>query len=114
MGLEEHFKHSTVIADDNQQAMTLGLEPKVTEGNKFYLLDLHFCKDEEGHAQYRWVLGENNHADIMTKPLGTGCSTGLWHRAADTRSLRLRCWHHHCWVGRRREFFLGGRVFAIS
>ena len=53
--------------------MTLGIDPKVTEGNKFYLLDLHFCKDmqEEGHVQYRWVSGENNHADIMTKALGT-------------------------------------------
>ena len=53
--------------------MTLGIDPKVTDGNKFYLLDLHFCKDmqEEGHVQYRWVPRENNHSDIMTKPLGT-------------------------------------------
>ena len=73
MGLEEHCKNSTVIEGDNQQAVTLGLEPKVTEGNKFYVLDLHFCKDmfEEGHVQYRWTPGENNHADIMTKALGT-------------------------------------------
>ena len=52
--------------------MTLGLEPKVTEGNKFYFLDLHFCKYmyEEGHAQYWWVVGTIDHADIMAKSLG--------------------------------------------
>jgi hypothetical protein len=71
--LEEHCKYSTVIEGDNQQAVTLGIDPKVTDGNKFYLLDLHFYKDmqEEGHVQYRWGPGENNHSDIMTKPLGT-------------------------------------------
>ena len=45
------------LEGDNQQAVTLGLEPKVTKANTFYLLDLHFYKDmyEEGNVQYGWA-----------------------------------------------------------
>jgi hypothetical protein len=72
MELEEHCREATIVEGDNTQAVTLGVSPKVTGGNKFYLLDLHYCKDmnEEGHVQYRWVEGTNNTADIFTKALG--------------------------------------------
>jgi hypothetical protein len=117
MGLGEHCKHSTVIEGDNQQAVTLGLEQKVTGGNKFYFLDLHFCKDmyEEGHVQYRWVLGENNHADSMTKPLGTVLfEKFVAHGSGYSKSPIEVLAPPECWVERKRETFLGGREFVIS
>ena len=72
MELEEHCQEATIVEGDNTQAVTLAVSPKVTSGNKFYLLDLHYCKDmnEEGHVQYRWVEGSKNTADIFTKALG--------------------------------------------
>lgn len=74
MGLaDDHCREATIVEGDNTQAVNLGMEPKVTVENKFYLLDHHYRKDmfEEGHVQYRWVEGSNNSADVTTKPLGT-------------------------------------------
>ena len=71
---------------------------KVTVRNKFYLLDYHYSKDmyEEGHVHFRWVPGENNLVDIMTKSL-TPVLLETFHTMVCGYSVsQWSSWQHQC------------------
>ena len=72
MGLEEFTPGPTPMMGDNDQATQLSNEDVITAGNKFYLLDYHYTKEQikAGNISTRRVDTKNNFADIFTKSLG--------------------------------------------
>ena len=69
MGFEQFCDEPVPTIGDNIQCVTLCHENKVTSGNKFYTLDLHYSKEMYigGIICPRWIGTDENWADIMTK-----------------------------------------------
>ena len=72
MDLEELTPEATPMLGDNDQATQLSNEDVITAGNKFYLIDYHYTKEQikSGHISTRRVDTKDNFADIFTKSLG--------------------------------------------
>ena len=72
MKLDELIPEATPVLGDNDQATLLSREDAVSSGNKFYLLDYHYCKEalKLGHICTRRTNTTSNIADIFTKALG--------------------------------------------
>ena len=69
MGLGHLVKEATPVLGDNDCTTTLSREDMVTPGNKFFLLDYHFCKEqlELGQISTRRVDTKDNLSDLFTK-----------------------------------------------
>ena len=69
MGLQEYIPAPTPMLGDNDQATLLSQQDMVTNGNKFYLLDYHYGKEQvkEGHTSTRRVDTKSNYSDMFTK-----------------------------------------------
>ena len=72
MELGDLIKGPTIMLGDNDQATQLSNEDVITAGNKFYLIDYHYTKEQikSGHISTRRVDTKDNFADIFTKSLG--------------------------------------------
>ena len=69
MGLGHLVKEATPVLGDNDCTTTLSREDMVTPGNKFFLIDYHFCKEqlELGQISTRRVDTKDNLSDLFTK-----------------------------------------------
>ena len=73
IGQEEFVKLPCVINVDNQAAISLVGNCCLTEKSKHIDIKCHFMRYEveKGYIQFKYVMSNNNVADIMTKPLST-------------------------------------------
>jgi hypothetical protein len=69
MGLGHLVKEATPVLGDNDCTTTLSREDMVTPGNKFFLIDYHYCKEqlELGQISTRRVDTKDNLSDLFTK-----------------------------------------------
>jgi hypothetical protein len=69
MGLGYLVKEATPVLGDNDCTTNLSREDLVSPGNKFFLIDYHFCKEqlESGAISTRRVGTKDNLSDLFTK-----------------------------------------------
>ena len=69
MGLGRFVKEATPVLGDNDCTTNLSREDLVSPGNKFFLIDYHFCKEqlESGAISTRRVGTKENLSDLFTK-----------------------------------------------
>ena len=69
MGFPEICDEPTPAAGDNYTATTQLAEGRLTERNRFYITDYHYCVEifERGLFEPYWVRTNDNGADIYTK-----------------------------------------------
>ena len=73
VGFGRHCSEPTILLNDNLAAVKLCRDDVLTPANCYYEKDLFFAKEafERYYICPRWVAGDDNLADMFTKPVGS-------------------------------------------
>lgn len=71
MGFGDLISEPTPLMGDNDQATNLACDDILTQANRYFRLEYHFCKEcfEAGDTSPLRVAGVDNISDVLTKSL---------------------------------------------